>query len=205
MSRGLGKIEQALKRESDDNPAYLLNLHQFACRFYGIQDSGRKVERKHKVAVLRAARSLSEKLGYAVGYAVTVQTFDDGATVEWRGLHLGQPGEDLMKARENRVTLKQVGDQVGLHASGVSRLLGHTTIDGVRVAIQVPVPAIKEGEQVMVAPKQAAAFARIHLKERERMRRKRELEDKQEQRRAKERAKQDAWQQKRNQAYPLKP
>jgi hypothetical protein len=60
MSKGPGRIERAISRIFDATPDAALTTEELAERIYGIDPFEVEVEKKHRVAVLRARRTLAK-------------------------------------------------------------------------------------------------------------------------------------------------
>ena len=114
MSRGHGALERFVKERVDKYKH--VHLYWAARTFYKLTED-EVLEKRHKVSVLRAAKSLAARYGYYVAQASSVQKFDSGLAVHWRGMHIStQPLPD------EQTKQKDDAREFGLSQSTISRL-----------------------------------------------------------------------------------
>ena len=121
MSRGHGALERYIKDRVDTD--HYIHLYLAARNFYELPD-GVALEKRHKVSVLRAAKSLASRYGYYIAEAVSVQTLETGVRIHWRGMHIST--EPL---KSGRITQSELAKETRVHQSTVSRDLRSFYVD----------------------------------------------------------------------------
>jgi len=120
MSRGHGALERFIKETVDEYKH--VHLYLAARKFYELPDDA-LLEKRHKVSVLRAAKSLAARYGYYVAEAMSTQTFGDGVCIRWHGMHIST--EPLL----NRKKQKDFSWELGISQPTVSRRMHAITTD----------------------------------------------------------------------------
>ena len=121
MSRGHGALERYIKDRVDTD--HYIHLYLAARNFYELTED-EVLEKRHKVSVLRAAKSLAARYGYYVAEARSTQTFEDGLRIVWHGMHISK---DFLE--NTSPTQSQIANVLSMHQSTISRYLRSPTVD----------------------------------------------------------------------------